>query len=226
MLQTNRCRTLSGWKNLGVAVIAGAALSAAALADPASGPLTVHPTNPRYFADGTGKAIYLTGSHTWTNLQDVWTDSFNIPFDYNEYLDFLQQHHHNFMRMWHEELPKYRYSSPEFRYSSPHPWMIVQTNGAGGGGGQGSVGDPDAPPVPGGLGQGGETPSDGGGNLIPKYDLELFNQEYFDRLRERVSAAGERGIYVSIMLFEGYGLQFTSEGWTWHPFNITNNVNG
>lgn len=28
------------------------------------GPLTVHPTNPRYFTDGTGKAIYLTGSHT------------------------------------------------------------------------------------------------------------------------------------------------------------------
>ena len=31
--------------------------------------LTVHPTNPRYFTDGNGKAIYLTGSHTWNNLQ-------------------------------------------------------------------------------------------------------------------------------------------------------------
>ena len=33
-------------------------------AAPATGPLRVHPTNPRYFTDGSGKAIYLTGSHT------------------------------------------------------------------------------------------------------------------------------------------------------------------
>ena len=32
------------------------------------GPLRVHPTNPRYFSDGSGKAVYLTRSHTWTNL--------------------------------------------------------------------------------------------------------------------------------------------------------------
>ena len=36
----------------------------------AAGPLRVHPENPRYFTDGSGKAIYLTGSHTWSNLQD------------------------------------------------------------------------------------------------------------------------------------------------------------
>src|SRR5678815_18433 len=39
-------------------------------ASPAQGPLRVHPTNPRYFTDGSGKAIYLTGSHTWNNFQD------------------------------------------------------------------------------------------------------------------------------------------------------------
>src|SRR5262245_55679789 len=37
----------------------------------ARGPLGVHPTNPRYFTDGSGKAAYLTGSHTWSNLQDI-----------------------------------------------------------------------------------------------------------------------------------------------------------
>jgi hypothetical protein len=35
-----------------------------------SGPLRVHPTNPRYFTDDTGRALILTGSHTWQNLQD------------------------------------------------------------------------------------------------------------------------------------------------------------
>ena len=34
------------------------------------GPLRVSKANPRYFEDGSGKIVYLTGSHTWTNLQD------------------------------------------------------------------------------------------------------------------------------------------------------------
>ena len=38
---------------------------------PARGPLRVHPQNPRYFTDATGKAVYLTGSHTWSNLVDM-----------------------------------------------------------------------------------------------------------------------------------------------------------
>jgi hypothetical protein len=37
----------------------------------ATGPLRVSPDNPRYFVDSsTGKIIYLTGTHTWSNLQD------------------------------------------------------------------------------------------------------------------------------------------------------------
>ncbi len=42
----------------------------------ASGSLRVHPTNPRYFTDGTKtsngslRAVYLTGSHYWNNLQE------------------------------------------------------------------------------------------------------------------------------------------------------------
>jgi hypothetical protein len=35
----------------------------------------------------------------------------------------------------------------------------------------------------------------------PKFDLTQFDPEYFDRLRSRVSAALDCGIYVSIMLF-------------------------
>jgi hypothetical protein len=36
-----------------------------------NGPLRVHPANPRYFTDDTGRAIYLTGSHTWANFQEI-----------------------------------------------------------------------------------------------------------------------------------------------------------
>ncbi|RPJ36327.1 MAG: hypothetical protein EHM35_08280, partial [Planctomycetaceae bacterium] len=55
-------------------------------ATPAAGPLRVLPANPRYFTDGSGKAVYLTGSHTWLNLQDgVLTDP-PPAFDYDGWL--------------------------------------------------------------------------------------------------------------------------------------------
>ncbi|MBE9513435.1 MAG: hypothetical protein IMY83_00190 [Chloroflexi bacterium] len=162
--------------------------------NPAMGPLRVHPSNPRYFTDGSGKAIYLTGSHTWTNLQDAWTTDPPRTLDYTAYLDFMQQYNHNFMRMWRDEHPKYEYSSfPTFAYTTPHPWERT---------GPGNAGD-------------GE----------PKFDLTEFNQGDFDRLRSRVIAARERGIYVSIMFFEGHAAQFATEAWFSHPFNINNNVN-
>ena len=61
----------------------------------------------------------------------------------------------------------------------------------------------------------------------PKFDLSVFDQTYFDRLRERVLAAGRAGIYASVMLFEGFSLHLTAtpdniEG---HPFHAANNVN-
>jgi hypothetical protein len=63
-------------------------------------PLRVNALNPRYFTDGSGRAIYLTGSHTWDNL----VDSTGKPvFDYSAYLDFIQSYNHNFIRLWTRE---------------------------------------------------------------------------------------------------------------------------
>jgi hypothetical protein len=59
----------------------------------------------------------------------------------------------------------------------------------------------------------------------PKFDLTKFDPEYFDRLRSRVTAARDRGIYVSVMLFEGWEIQF-SDAWWNHPFHAESNVNG
>jgi hypothetical protein len=63
---------------------------------------------------------------------------------------------------------------------------------------------------------------------LPKFDLERFDPRYFERLRARTIAARARGIYVSIMLFEGWELQFSKSPYNWHshPFNRENNVNG
>src|SRR6188472_2247750 len=65
------------------------------------GPLRPHPGNPRYFADATGRAVYLTGSHTWAVLQDMWLeDRPRREMDYPGFLDMLQENGHNFLRFW------------------------------------------------------------------------------------------------------------------------------
>jgi hypothetical protein len=64
-----------------------------------AGPLRILPSNPRYFTDGSGKAIYLAGTHNWNNFQDTGhragTGDPPPVLDFNGYLDFLQSRHHN-----------------------------------------------------------------------------------------------------------------------------------
>jgi len=87
-------------------VTAGSVLVTLAVfaASPANGPLRVSQANPRYLADAGGKPVYLTGSHTWNNLQDMGETNPPPAFDFNGYLDFLERHHHNFIRLWRWEL--------------------------------------------------------------------------------------------------------------------------
>ena len=59
----------------------------------------------------------------------------------------------------------------------------------------------------------------------PKFDLSAFNQAYFDRIRSRVIAAGERGIYVAIMLFQGYAWKQNRSNTDGFPYDGRNNIN-
>ena len=161
----------------------------------AAGPLIVHPSNPRYFTDDTGRAVYLTGSHTWSNLKDMGKTDPPPRFDYEGYLDFLGRYNHNFIRLWTWELSTYTYDG-ESIYAAPFPWLRT-----------------------------------GPGEALdgkPKFDLTRLDPAYFDRLRARVEAAGARGFYVSVMLFEGHGMHASLLPWCWdgHPFHVHNNVNG
>lgn len=180
-----------------LAVLQGTAVAAGAATD--TGPLRVSQVNPRYFADASGKIVCLTGSHTWNNLQDMGEVDPPPAFDFGGYLDFLERHHHNFIRLWRWELVRWNTSAnnekkSRLHFAAPHPWAR----------------------------SGSATALDG----KPRFDLRTFDESYFTRLRSRVAEANRRGIYVSIMLFEGWGLQFVPEGWKWHPFNPANNANG
>lgn len=66
-----------------------------------------------------------------------------------------------------------------------------------------------------------------GGN---KFDLTTYNSTYFTQLHDRVSAANDLGIYVSVMLFQGWsiyraGVSEPPSPWTYHPYKLANNVN-
>jgi len=163
------------------------------------GPLVVCSRNRRYFQNqATGRAVYLTGSHTWSNLVDIGPTDPPPRFDFDAYLDWLVGLNHNFIRLWRWELLSWnaRRTDPgiRVRIAAPHPWARTGP----------------------GLALDGKK----------KFDLTKFNEAYFERLRRRVAAARSRGVYVSVMLFEGWGMQFTPDGWKGHPFHPANNING
>lgn len=164
----------------------------------AAGPLSVNPDNPRYLTDGSGKAVYLTGSHTWANFMDAGESDPPPVFDYPAYLSFLVENHHNFFRLWTWEQAKWA------NHTSGGIWFV---------------------PIP--------YQRTGPGAALdgkPKFDLTKFNQAYFNRMRSRIIEAGDRGIYVSIMLFNGFSVGqkpgSTGNPWPGHPYNAANNVNG
>lgn len=155
--------------------------------------------NPRYFSDSTGKPLYLTGSHTWSNMQEYLGPNPDREFDYKAYLDWMEFHGFNFMRGWVWEQASFDNVNREKLYIHPLPYVRTGP----------------------GIALDGE----------PRFDLNTFNEEYFNRLRRRIIEAGERGIYVSIMLFNKFSTNTFdrvtgANPWNGHPFNKDNNING
>jgi hypothetical protein len=170
------------------------------------GPLVVSKANPRYFAvasdDANGRAVYLTGSHIWNNFHDglgAGAECSDVP-EVNDYGAYLA-----FLKdHGHNFIRLWR-------------WEHVRSQAAGGGFHLCMTPQPWARTGP-GAAEDGE----------PRFDLSAFDDAYFDRLRERVVAAGNEGIYVDVMLFDGWAMHLSPspdnvEG---HPFHADNNVNG
>jgi hypothetical protein len=165
----------------------------------AYGPLRVSSANPRYFADPSGKVVYLTGSEYWKTIQDNGTSDPPPAFDYSAFLNFLQSHNHNFTRLYMWEQARWSSETTLSHWFAPTLYLR---------------------PGPG-------TAADGD----PKFDLTQINPAYLARVRQRVIDAGARGIYVSIMLFNGWSVEDKAQSgganpWLAHPFNAANNING
>lgn len=173
-----------------------------------AGVLRAHPENPCYFADGSGRAIYLGGHQIFVDLQD---NSFNKTFirgrkrilDWQGYLDFARQCNFNYLRNW-----------------------IIWSTGSGS---MAPVNKAVAFPMPYKRSEGHGRAKDGG----YKFDLHQFDEAFFGRMRQRCEDLQRRGIYVSIMLFEVYGFlrgeacgQPAQTLWDGNVFNEANNING
>ena len=63
-------------------------------------PLTRSANNPNYFALPDGTPVYLTGSHTWNNLQNEGSTFPPASLDYTGYVNWMQSNKFNFMRLW------------------------------------------------------------------------------------------------------------------------------
>jgi hypothetical protein len=141
-------------------------------------------------------AIYLTGSHTWANFKDRAKNDPPTPFNYDAYLDFLVAHRHNFFRLWTWEQP---HSADDD--DRAHPFFFS--------------------PFP-WLRTGPGTASDG----KPAFDLTKVNSDYYTRLQQRVTKARDRGLYVAVMLFDGWDLSNAPNTAGGFPLATGNNING
>lgn len=159
--------------------------------------LHVSPANPRYFADATGRAVLLTGSHVWDNLIDMGEADPPPVFDYDAYLANLKAWNHNFFRLWTWELVNWDNENVlrNNEYVKVAPQRYARTGP--------------------GLALDGK----------PKFNLDVFDSDYFNRLRIRLVAAQSKGMYASIMLFEGWAQQFSANHLANHPFHPGNNIN-
>jgi hypothetical protein len=171
-----------------------------------AGPLVVSTANPRYFAiasgDADGEAVYLTGSHIWNSFHDGLGPGGSCA----------EQPERNDYRAYLDFLTDHGHN-----FIRLWRWEHIRSQAAGGAFHLCMTPQPWSRTGPGAA-------TDG----KPKFDLSRLDQAYFDRLRDRVSAAGDAGVYVAVMFFDGWALHLSPapdnvEG---HPCHAANNING
>jgi len=182
---------------LGKRPLIPSAAAANASALPAiTSPLRVSATNTHFLVDAAGRAVYLAGSHTWDDLQDMdLMPATPTAFDFTAYVNFMVAHGQNLTILWRKDLPTFcNWGAGGTWRVSQFPWLRTGPGVA----------------------------SDG----LPAFDLTQFDQSYFDRLRARVVQLDQNNVYAMVELFDGLQLinnRCLNDG---YPFSAGNNVNG
>jgi hypothetical protein len=164
--------------------------------------LEVHPENPRYFIDD-GKAVRLSGHQMFFFLQDghsckpdPWKGELSLDFE--DYIDFAKENGINYIRLWTEStggcLNRWSLENEKYVDIYIEPSIYERT-------GPGYAAD---------------------GKL--KFNIDSFNQDFFDKMKQRIARAEEEGIYVSIMFFDPYTLSKSRQ--PYNTFTGGNNING
>ncbi|MBM3333510.1 hypothetical protein FJY63_02505, partial [Candidatus Sumerlaeota bacterium] len=178
------------------------------VAEKTKGPLRVSQKNPRYFSDASGKIVYLAGSQSggWDIQDDSWS-GYCAAGPHVRY-----------------DFNKYLKLAAAHNHNLIRLWIVESALYDKG------PRDMVAAPM--------QFLRTGPGNALDgrqRFDLTKYDSAYFDRLRAAVANARDHGIYVTVMLFEGFGSVhpvgkgYVNPGanpWVGHPFNAHNNING
>lgn len=150
----------------------------------------------RWFVDSAGNGINLSGFHNWVNLQDVTGVSDAGGINFS-YTSYLN----TLQSLGHNHIRMWQLEGSQWTPSSSS--QVIS-------------------PLP-WKRTGPGNAADGHGL---KFDLTQFDQNYFDRLSNEVQQADARGIYVTIMMYDGTWFNGDQAYWPTIPHNDVNNING
>jgi len=178
----------------------------------AKGPLRVHPVNPCYFFDGT-RGIYLCGHQIFVDVQD---NSFN-----KEWVKAMEHPEEPDKKSRLLDWERYLDFIEGLGFNYVRGWIIWST-------GSGTAAPPHKVAFPMPFKRTGPGKANDGGL---KFDLQQFDEVFFQRLHDRCHDLQRRGIYISVMLFELYGFLDGEEVngqrlWDGNLFCGANNING
>jgi hypothetical protein len=156
-------------------------------------PLGLNPENPHYFQFNQKPVLLITSAEHYGAI-------INKEFDYIKYLDALQQQGMNNTRV---------FTGSVIEREQDIKWMGFNNTLAP---------KPDQVITP--WARSSIKGYAGGGN---KFDLNTWNEEYFSRLKDFISQAAVRGIFVELTLF---GNNYRDEQWQYSPLYPANNVQG
>jgi hypothetical protein len=159
--------------------------------------LKLDPENPHYFIFRGQRTILIGSSEHYSSV-------LNLDFNYSRYLDTVKADGLNVTRLF-----TGTYHERPGIFAPGFPFHIVDNVLAP---------KPESflPPWP----RTNQSGAVDGGN---KFDLNKWNDAYFERLIDFVQQASQRGIVVEVSLFSPY---YSDYLWAVSPFNARNNVNG